>query len=262
MTPADPLALETVGAGPPVLFLHGAGGTPRANFPFLDEVAQRYTVLAPDLPGVGGSGLGPTPLTVPGVADRILATMDAAGVDRLAVCGYSMGTLLASWLAAVAPDRVEALVLTAGLARAAWSCQDTMERWARLLGGDPHRLGQFVVDRIYRPETGHNRGAAWLEATVREVGTGFPPGTRAHIEMVSQADVRAAVAMTRQPLLLLVPTQDAFVTPDHSAEIRRLRPDAQVAYVDAGHAVGDEQPAAWLEALAGFLDHHLTPSPT
>jgi len=137
-----------------------------------------------------------------------------------------------------------------------------MERWSRLLDADPERLGRFVVDRVYRPETIRARGSAWRAATVREVGTGFPAGTRAHIDLVSHADVREAVATTSQPLLLVVPTHDDFVTADHSEELRRLRPDAQATYLAAGHAVGDEQAAAWLDALTGFLDHHLSPSPT
>jgi pimeloyl-ACP methyl ester carboxylesterase len=255
------LSVEILGAGPPVLLIHGAGGSPRANFPFLDQLASRYTVLAPELPGVGDSDLGPTPLTVSGVADRLLATLDRAGVDRVAVCGYSMGSILAGWLAACAPERVDAVVLTAGLARAAWTCHDTMDRWVRLLG-TPERVGRFVVDRVYRPETIRDRGDEWYDAAVAEVGAGFPPGTRAHADLVCHADVRAALAATRQPLLLVVPTHDAFVTPDHSEEIRRLRPDAQVTFVEAGHAVGDEAPEAWLAALTGFFDLHLSPSPT
>ena len=126
----------------------------------------------------------------------------------------------------------------------------------------PERVGRFVVERVYRPETIRARGEEWFRATAAEVGASFPVGTRAHLDLVSHADVRTAVTATRQPLLLVVPAHDVFVTPDHSEELLRLRPDAQATYVEAGHAVGDEAPDAWLAALTGFLDLHLSPSPT
>lgn len=262
MRPTTPLAMEELGSGPPLLLLHGAGGSPRAAFPFLEKLAERFTVLAPDLPGVGDSELGDAPLTVSGVVDRILETLDRARVDRVAVCGYSMGTLLAAGLAASAPGRVGALVLTAGLARATAPCRDLLQRWSDMLAADPEVLGRFVVDHIYRPKTIVARGNTWYTTTVEEVGAGFPPGTRAHIALVAAADVREALASTTQPLHLVVPRHDVFVTPDHSAEIRRLRPEVTATFLAGGHALGDERPDAWFDAMTGFLDRHLAPSPT
>lgn len=135
-----------------------------------------------------------------------------------------------------------------------------MTRWDKLLDAGPEELGTFIVDRVYRPETIQARGEAWRTKTVYEVGNGFPPGTRAHIDLIRHADVREAVWTTRQPLLLVVPTRDEFVTPDHSEELHRLRPDAHVEDLDAGHAVGDEQGDEWFAVLKRFLDHHAATS--
>lgn len=262
MTLETSLAMETQGRGPHLLLLHGAGGSPRDSFPFIDHLSERYTVLAPHLPGVGQSELGATPLTVPDVARRVLAAMDDAGIERFAVCGYSMGTLIASWLAAHAPERVATIILTAGFARPLWSCQDAMDRWETLLDADPVVLGRFIVDGIYTKETIRARGTKWYAAAMHDAGRGFPAGTRAHIDLIRNADVRAEVALSRQPTLIVVPRHDAFVTPDHSVELQRLRPDARVEYLEAGHAVGDEQERAWLNLLTEFLEHHTSISPT
>lgn len=254
----ETLATEVLGAGPhpgrPLLVLHGAAGSPHDNYPFLDRLAQTRTVLAPSLPGVGDSPLGDAPLRVADVAERVLRAVEATGHERVDVCGYSMGTLVAARLAALAPDRVASLTLVAGLARAHWSCQDVMQRWAHLLDGPADALGRFIVDRVYRAETVRARGQQWYELAVADAGQAPPPGTRDHIDLICHADVRADLAATRQPMLVVVADRDEFVTPDHSEEIVRLRPDARVVRVDAGHAVGDEAPEEWYAALTEFLD--------
>lgn len=254
MRTAQPLAIEVLGDGPNLLLIHGAGGSARTNFPFIDDLATSYTVVVADLPGVGSSPLDPEPLTPALVGGRLLQALDDAGIERVVVCAYSMGTMIASWLAAHAPGRVCGLILTAGLAHADFSCQGTMARWSKFLARDAELAGRYVVEHIYRPRTLSARGSDWVSATALEVGSTFARGTRAHIEMVRSADVRSDLRTSSQPLLLVVPSDDEFVSTRHSEEMRSLRPDAEVIYLESGHAVGDEQPSAWLEAIRAFVD--------
>lgn len=252
----EPLALEVLGDGPPLLLIHGAGGSARMNFPFVDDLAKSYTVLAPDLPGVGSSTLGDDPLTPAIIGGRLLETLDLACVEHFVVCAYSMGTLVAAWLAAHAPQRVNGLILSAGLAHADFACQGTMARWSRLLARDPLLAGRFVVEHVYRSTTRSARGPRWVARTSAEIAATFARGTTAHIEMVRSADVRSEIATTTQPLLLIVPSADEFVTPRHGEEITSLRPDADVVYLECGHAIGDEEPARWLAAITDFAGRY------
>jgi len=83
---------------------------------YIDRLATSHRVLAVD---PLGNGLSDKPHELdaygwPAVAADIVAVLDAAGVDRATVWGYSRGAALAGAVAAEFPDRVAALILTGG----------------------------------------------------------------------------------------------------------------------------------------------------
>jgi pimeloyl-ACP methyl ester carboxylesterase len=100
------------GTGKPLVFLHGAGGLFGENA-FLDRLAERYHVLAPELPGYGES-TGEELLD--DMLDFTLHGWDvvaALGVDRPCLVGHSLGGMIAAEMAAVCPNDVAKLVLVA-----------------------------------------------------------------------------------------------------------------------------------------------------
>src|SRR3954470_17895060 len=64
-----------------------------------------------DIPGFGGSGRPPRPLTVRGYGEALVHWLEAAGLDRTVVVGHSSGTQVAAWAGVLAPDRVAAVGL-------------------------------------------------------------------------------------------------------------------------------------------------------
>ena len=98
------------GSGTPVVFLHGAGGLFPEN-PFLDALAKKYHVFAPELPGYGDS-TGEDLLE-----DMLDFTLHAAdvvaelGIDKPHLIGHSMGGMIAAEMAATAPNDLRKLVL-------------------------------------------------------------------------------------------------------------------------------------------------------
>lgn len=109
------------GAGAPVVCLHGFLGR-GADWRRAADALGR-PVLAVDLPGHGASvSLPAESYTFGGWADALARTLDAHGIDRAPMLGYSMGGRLALAFALARPDRVRALVLegaTAGIDSAA-----------------------------------------------------------------------------------------------------------------------------------------------
>ncbi|MCP2321677.1 lipase [Hamadaea flava] len=96
-------------AGRPIVALHNMTG----NGGRWAEIARRldgFRVLAPDLRGFGRSPQEP-PWTLDYQVADLLATLDAAGVDRADLVGHSLGGSIAVHLARYAPDRVRRLVL-------------------------------------------------------------------------------------------------------------------------------------------------------
>ena len=87
--------LHRAGAGPIVLFLHGAGGVPQW-LPFFDTISQRYQLLVPEHPGFGGSDDPGWIRSMPDLALFYLDLIEEAGLDGIHLIGNSLG----GWLAA------------------------------------------------------------------------------------------------------------------------------------------------------------------
>jgi pimeloyl-ACP methyl ester carboxylesterase len=108
-----PVRYDRTGIGPTVVLLHG-GGLDSAQVswaPLTPHLMARAEVVAPDLPGYGGSPLGHTPATVEGYADWLRAFLDAVGVRRCVLGGLSLGGAIALQVALVDPARVSGLMV-------------------------------------------------------------------------------------------------------------------------------------------------------
>lgn len=106
------LHFRVCGEGPAMLLMHQAPQNSRMWQAMLRRFGERYTVLAPDIPGFGHSEvpLG-NPQTIAEFGAAILAWLDAIGVERFAAFGMHTGGLIATWLAWAYPKRVAALVV-------------------------------------------------------------------------------------------------------------------------------------------------------
>jgi pimeloyl-ACP methyl ester carboxylesterase len=105
-----PTQLLTAGAGPALLFLHGAGGAGRW-LPFQEGLAERFTVYSPSHPGHGGSSDAPWIEHISDLAFHYLDLLDELGLDRVHLVGASFGGWIAAELATMASHRLHALVL-------------------------------------------------------------------------------------------------------------------------------------------------------
>lgn len=94
-----------------IVFIHGAGMDHTVWTLISRYFARRdYNVLAPDLPAHGRSGGTPLP-SVPAMAEWIVTLLDTFGIERAAVVGHSMGSLVAFEFAASFPARAVQAVL-------------------------------------------------------------------------------------------------------------------------------------------------------
>jgi len=101
----------TAGSGEPLILLHGYAETSRMWRPVIPVFAEKFTVIAPDLPGIGESGIPRDGLTMKNSAVRIHALAKALGVSKARVVGHDIGLMVAYAYAAMYPAEVEKLVL-------------------------------------------------------------------------------------------------------------------------------------------------------
>ena len=105
-----PVDLLRAGSGPPLLFLHGAGGGGRW-LTFQERLAERFDVLAPSHPGHGGSPAAEWIEHISDLAFHYLDLLDTLGLERVHLAGASFGGWIAAELATMASPRLQSLVL-------------------------------------------------------------------------------------------------------------------------------------------------------
>jgi pimeloyl-ACP methyl ester carboxylesterase len=104
-------AFVRIGSGPALLLLHGLGADHTTWEPVLDQLARRYTVIAPDLLGHGQSAKPRADYSVGGYANGMRDLLTVLGIDRVTVVGHSFGGGVAMQFAYQFPERTERLIL-------------------------------------------------------------------------------------------------------------------------------------------------------
>jgi len=99
------------GHGPAVLLLHGYTQTSRMWRPIIPRLAEKFTVIAPDLPGIGDSEIPADGLDMKTAAIRIHALVKSLGIDRSRVVGHDIGLMVAYAYAAQFPADTEKLAV-------------------------------------------------------------------------------------------------------------------------------------------------------
>ena len=97
----------TAGQGPAVILLHGYTQTSRMWKPIIPLLAKKFTVIAPDLPGIGDSGIPKDGLDMKTSAIRIHGLAKSLGVEKARVVGHDIGLMVAYAYAAMYPNEVE-----------------------------------------------------------------------------------------------------------------------------------------------------------
>ncbi len=128
------LVVEVDGNGPPLLLVHGLGGTSNTFSPQMEMLTENFLVIRPDLPNAGRSGIMP-PQTLREVAARLNGVLDALEIPELAVVGHSMGTILCQCLIEMAPSRITRMALLGPLQEPAEAGRKALRDRAALARG-------------------------------------------------------------------------------------------------------------------------------
>ena len=101
----------TAGQGPAVLLLHGYTQTSRMWKPIIPLLAAKFTVIAPDLPGIGDSSIPADGLDMKTSAIRIHSLLKSLHIEKARVVGHDIGLMVAYAYAAQFPLETEKLVV-------------------------------------------------------------------------------------------------------------------------------------------------------
>lgn len=101
----------TAGQGPAVVLLHGFAETSLMWKPVIPALARRFTVIAPDLPGIGESAIPKEGLDMKSAAVRMHALVRSLGFEKAEVVGHDIGLMVAYAYAAQFPAEITKLVV-------------------------------------------------------------------------------------------------------------------------------------------------------
>ena len=110
------IAYRDEGEGEPLVLVHGVGGDGGMWDGVVAALPPRFRTIRVDLRGHGRSPLIRAPVTVQDLARDVTGVMDALGVPRASIAGFSLGGLIAQAIALEAPERVDKLALVATVA--------------------------------------------------------------------------------------------------------------------------------------------------
>jgi pimeloyl-ACP methyl ester carboxylesterase len=249
--------------GPPLVLLHGLGGS-RSNWAFLaPELARTRRVLVVDLPGHGRSSPLPAAPGLGPYADRVAKLLEEEGLAPADIVGHSLGGLVGIRLAVRRPELVRSLVLAAGAGITSSTLR--AERALALVGWiqpgrrvSPYWRAVARSAALKRLVFGHwfaADPAALSDDAVEAllVDVNLHSDTHSAFRALARDDPRGDLHLVRCRALVLwgardnqLPLDDAF---DYA---RRLRAPVRMI-ADCGHLLILERPAACLDAIERFL---------
>ena len=246
------IRVRSKGSGPALVFFHGPWGL--TWDPFLDELAQRFTVHAPEHPGTTPDA--PDDIHhLDGLWDLVLCydeVLQALGVESASLVGHSFGGMVACEVAAAYPARARRLALIAPLGF--WRDADRIVNWMMLEPGElrAHVFTNPDGEPARRLLGGFGDADAVVAARIRvawAMGT-----TGKFIWPLPDKGLKKRIHRVTAPTLLVWGKEDRLVPPVYADEFARRLPDARVQAVEgAGHAPHLEQPAAVARMVSEFL---------
>jgi len=248
-----------------LVLIHGQPGSPADWQPVIARLPAQLHAIAADRPGYGSSRLPAGGFAAN--ARAVLDDLDARGITRAVLVGHSYGGGVALAAAAMAPRRVEAVILLASVG------PGCVNGWDKLLAGPG--AGQLCALVAWRLTPWIAR--ARLARTARRRGRPLRPDEHANWQVWGHpgrghrplwrtflteqrallgelGELEHAIASVQAPVLLLADPRDTLVPLDTARRLARALPDARLQLIDgAGHHLPRRAPDAVADAIAAFL---------
>jgi pimeloyl-ACP methyl ester carboxylesterase len=248
----DGVVAEVAGDGPPVVMIHGLGGTANLFQPQMD-VLRSYRVIRVDLPGSGRSPLPAAEATFSDFCAAILGVMQVLGTGTAHLVGHSLGTVLCQMIAAERPDLVRSLTLLGALAEPSPATRDGLRARASMARreGMAEIADQIVANALSAStRAGQPAAVAFVrESLMRQNPEGYARTCEA-LAKAAAVDPR----LIRAPALLLTGDADTVNPPSVARDLADRISGAKLVGIDrGGHWLTIEKPAESNRWIAEFL---------
>jgi pimeloyl-ACP methyl ester carboxylesterase len=263
------ISLVEAGKGPVVVLIHGVAGSRHNWDAVIPRLAERFTVVAPDLPGHGESAKPRGDYSLGAYATGLRDLLEFHGHQRATVVGHSLGGGIAMQFAYQFPERCERMVLVAsgGLGE-----EVTLLLRAATLPGAEWVLPLIAHRRVRDAFRAVGRHASWLPVrpspAFREIGRAYSSLTDAGARGAFVHTLRGVMdmqgqrisAMNRLHLAAYLPTlivwgaRDPFIPMSHAYEAHdRIRNARLEIFERSSHFPQVEEPQRFADLLIDFI---------
>jgi 3-oxoadipate enol-lactonase len=240
--------------GGPVVVLGSSLGTTGALWePQMPALESRLRVVRYDHRGHGGSPAPPGPYTIEELGGDVLDLLDRLGLERVWLGGLSLGGMVAMWVAAAAPHRVQRLALLCTSAHLgppeAWQ-----ERIAAVRAGGMSAIADSILDRWYTPA--FRATSPDVVSSTRAMLVDTPAdGYVGCCAAIQHMDLRPVLDRITAHTLVIAGGDDPATPPEHAALIAAGIPGARLEIVPgAAHLANAERPTEINSLLADFFE--------
>ncbi len=254
---------------PKLLLLHGFPSSSHMFRDLIPLLADRFHIVAPDLPGFGRSALPSRPASFDSIAATIDRFTEIVGFDRYAVYVFDYGAPTGFRLAVKHPERITAIISQNGNAYE----EGLSEGWNPIQAywQDPSTANRNALRDFLTPQATYWQYTHGVADTARVSPDGYTLDThylaRPNAETVQLdlfGDYQSNVALypafqayfrEHQPPFLAVWGQnDPFFLPPGAEAFKRDIPNARVQFFDTGHFALETHAAEIAGAIRGFLN--------
>lgn len=246
------IAYRLAGQGAAVLLLHPVGLDSSWWQPFAEQLAPRFSVLALDFRGHGGSAPVSGDLELADLADDAAALLRALGLAPAQVVGLSMGGMVAQYLAIRHPDVVRSLALLGTVC----TLPDEARKQMVARGETARRDGMRAVldatlERWFTPAALTSELAKRCEKRLLENNV---EGWAASWRAISRLDTLPLLKQIKAPTLVVTGDRDLSTPPAAARAIADNIPGAALTLIEGAPHMGPfEFPETYLSPVVDFL---------
>lgn len=252
------------GRGAPLILIHGFLASHLVFDDVIDGLAQRFHVIAPDLPGFGESEKPSPSRYVYGVetfSEAIADLIAAYGVGRACVLGHGLGGSVAITLAAHYAELVTRLVVADPLCYPYPPNRKLRAPLWPVVGGAVFK--QLYGRRLFRSYFKDEVFSAGSDVPFERIDQFYDyfntPSAResAYAVLRSMLDTRAVmarVARVRQPTLVIWGRDDRIVPANYALKLAREVPNACLELFESGHSPHEERPGEFISVVQEFFE--------
>jgi 3-oxoadipate enol-lactonase len=250
---------EIIGQGEPLVMIRGISSNADHWYEQVPVLSQKYQLLVFDNRGIARSSDPGGSFSTRNMAADTVGLMEAVGIKKAHVMGYSMGGMIAQEMALAYPEKVNGLILVAtdcGISLRIKAKPEFSRLFSEMIRLGTNEAKKAAAGCLFAKQTVETRPDIIQRYT--EVSLRFPASLKTlgrQWAAITLHDACKRLPKISSPTLVITGSEDELIPPQNAKVMAQRIPVAQMISIDGGgHLFLIEQPDAFNQAVIAFLD--------